>query len=116
VRGSIGGEGSCRSPRVDFIEREGGRGGDDREQWPSMPWRAPVLIAVKGELLNGEETKGEIKEGKTPGPNCTLDGGLKAEGARERRGNGRRRCCCAEQGRGAGGGRSQQVEVGAACR
>jgi hypothetical protein len=52
--------------------------------------------------LNGEKTEGEIKEGKTLGLNCTLDGGLKAKGARERRvrwGNGRRRRCCAEQGR-----------------
>jgi hypothetical protein len=32
--GLIGGEGQLQDPRVGFIEREGGRGGDDREQWP----------------------------------------------------------------------------------
>jgi hypothetical protein len=72
--------------------------------------------AIKGGL-NGEETKGEIKEGRTPGLNCTLDGGLKAKGVRERRGEtvGGARLCEAGEGEGVlevGGGPDMRVPAG----
>jgi hypothetical protein len=103
----IGGEGSRRGPRVGFIEREGGKRGRRLGQWPSMPWRRQQLQSIQGGL-NGEEIEGEIKEGRTPGLNCTLDGGLKAKGgAGEARRNGRWRAAERRKGgeRGAGGRR-----------
>jgi hypothetical protein len=52
----------------------------------------PLIVMARSGLIrvgNGRKLKGEIKEGKTQGLNCTLDGSLKVKGARKRRGNSR---------------------------
>jgi hypothetical protein len=73
----------------------------------------PLMVMAHGGLIregNGRKLKGEIKEGKTPGLNCTLDGSLKVKGARERRGNSR--WCAAVQSRGGSRGKGWICQVG----
>jgi hypothetical protein len=44
----VGERGANREAVVDFYRARRGRGGDGREQWPSMPWRAAGLDCNKG--------------------------------------------------------------------
>jgi hypothetical protein len=104
----LGGQQQGSSGRL--YREKGGRGGDGRAIGHQCHGGRRQLQGNQVGGLNGEETGGEIKEGKTPGLNCTLDGGLKAKGVREWRGNSR--WCAAVRSRGGSQGKGMMPTGG----